>query len=131
MPKLKLLIAEDDKVTQLIYKKGLPEAIFETRMVSDGSEALKTYREWEPDIILLDIMMPILNGFKVLQKIRTGFKDNATTIVMATSMSEKSGIIECAKLGIQGYVVKPLPQKEIAKTLVKHYKANPNRKNKG
>lgn len=130
MPKLKLLIAEDDKVTRLIYQKGLPKTIFEIRMDADGSEALKTYKEWEPDVILLDIMMPVLNGFQALHKIRTQFKDKATTIIMATSMSEKSGIMECAKLGIQGYVIKPLPREEIASTIVKYHRANPNKKNK-
>ena len=130
MPKLKLLIAEDDKVTRRIYQKGLPETIFETRMVADGSETLKTYKEWNPDVILLDIMMPVLNGFQVLQKIRTNFKDKATTIIMATSMSEKSSIVECVKLGIQGYVIKPFPREEIASTIVKYHRANPNKKNK-
>jgi len=75
-------------------------------------------------------MMPVLNGFQVLQKIRTRFKDKATTIIMATSMSEKSSIVECVKLGIQCYVIKPLPREEIASTIVKYHRANPNKKNK-
>ena len=130
MPKLKLLIAEDDKVTRRIYQKGLPETIFETRMVADGSETLKTYKEWNPDVILLDIMMPVLNGFQVLQKIRTRFEDKATTIIMASLISEKSGNVECVKLGIQGYVIKPLLREEIAPTIVKYHRANTNKNNK-
>ncbi|MEA1934123.1 MAG: hypothetical protein U9N60_06820 [Thermodesulfobacteriota bacterium] len=49
---------------------------------------------------------------------------------MATSISEKSGIVECVKLGIQGYVIKPLPLEEIASTIVKYHRANTNKNNK-
>ncbi len=75
-------------------------------------------------------MMPVLNGFQVLQKIRTRFKDKATTIIMASSISEKSGIVECVKLGIQGYVIKPLLREEVASTIVKYHRADTNKKNK-
>lgn len=123
---LKTLIAEDAKTYHIHYKEQLPESSFELRFAHNGEEALALYKEWQPDIILLDIQMPLLNGYQVLEKIRRECNDSKTPIIMATGMSEKREIVACAKLGIQGYFVKPF-DKDLASLIVKHYEANTKR----
>jgi CheY-like chemotaxis protein len=119
----KLLIAEDDKVTQALYRKGLPENLCATRIVDNGEEAIVLFNEWQPDIILLDYSMPVLNGYQALKAIRGSETGKKTTIIMVTSMADKSNIVACAKLGIQGYIVKPFKTGEIALKIFQLHKA--------
>ncbi len=114
---LKILIAEDNKLTQTLYKQGLPATLCETKIVANGEEAIAIYKEWSPNIILLDYSMPILNGYLALKAIREKENDKKTTIIMVTSMVDKEHILACAKIGIQGYIVKPFKTTEIAKQI--------------
>ncbi len=123
MPKLKILVAEDDKVIQKLYEQGLPDKLFERRIVPNGAEALEVYKEWQPDIVVLDFLMPEMNGFGVLSEIREGCGDKSTTVIMVSSVSEKKEILACAKLGIQGYIVKPFITQSLAPTIVGHHKS--------
>ncbi len=123
-PKKKLLIAEDSKIEQELYKQILLSSIFDKVIVSDGDAALKSYQEWEPDIVLLDINMPLMNGFQVLKAIRDTHNDKKTTIIMATSSSEKADVVACAKYGVQGYMVKPFPSEELNQVIMKFHNNN-------
>lgn len=117
--KLKILIAEDEEVTRHLFQIAFRDGEqFETRQVVDGEEALVVFKEWRPDIMLLDIMMPHMNGFQTLQAIRQTLRDTVTTVIMVSSVSDKQDIVACAKLGIQGYVLKPFQVKTLAATVV-------------
>ncbi|MEE8483879.1 MAG: response regulator [Nitrospinota bacterium] len=124
MDKLKILVADDDKTVQLLYKKGLPEDKFDIKIVGDGSEALETFNSWKPDIVVLDIMMPVKSGYVALKEIRESEEGNAekTVVIMATAMADKNDIMDCLKLGIQGYMVKPFKHSEIAGKITACYK---------
>lgn len=122
--KYKVLIAEDDPVSQQILTLGLKDQKFDVRAVSNGEEALISYKEWCPDIILLDIVMPQMNGYKTLKEIRTTLEDKSTTVIMVSNVTDKEEILACAKLGIQGYVVKPIEAKKIAATVLSYHTKN-------
>lgn len=126
MPKYKLLIAEDSKIEQELYEQVVLGSIFDKVIVHDGEAALKSYQEWKPDIILLDISMPLLNGFQVLKAIRGEHKDTKTTIIMVTSSSDKADVVACAKYGVQGYIIKPFMPEELNQAIVKFHRANLN-----
>ena len=121
MPKLKLLIAEDSKAMQSFYRKELPGDLYEQKIVSDGEQALEEYKAWRPDIVLLDMNMPVMNGYQTLKTIREGCRDRSPTIIMVTSASEKDDVIACAKLGIQGYIVKPFKAEAINKAILHNH----------
>lgn len=121
MPKLKILIAEDDKVTQKLYEQSFPDKLFEVQIVSNGNAALETYQQWQPDIVVLDVFMPVVNGYKVLSEIRQECGDKSTSVIMVTSASDKKDILACAKLGIQGYIVKPFITQKLAATIVGYH----------
>lgn len=124
MPKLKILVAEDSKSMQIFYQKELPEAFFEKRIVPDGAQALAEYEVWKPDIVLLDMNMPIMNGFQVLKSLRQEKNDQTITVIMMTSISEKEDVLACAKIGIQGYIVKPFKPHEMVQTILKCHRAH-------
>lgn len=126
--KLKILIVEDSKSVLALYNAGLADAVFDKRLVADGSEALKVYDSWQPDIIILDIVLPGMSGYAVLKEIREEIEDKTTTIIMATSMSSKDDITDCMKLGIQGYIIKPFKYKEVTDKVLQYYQSvNPER----
>ncbi|MBI5557800.1 MAG: response regulator [Deltaproteobacteria bacterium] len=124
MPKLKLLIAEDSKSMQNFYRTMLSADHYEQKIVPDGEQALEEYKAWRPDIILLDMNMPVMNGYQTLKTIRESCLDKSTTIIMVTSASEKHDIIACAKLGIQGYIVKPFKAEAINKAILQYHKVS-------
>lgn len=118
MAKQKVLVAEDDKVAQLLYRKGLPDETFDLKIVNNGEEALELFAEWQPDIVLLDYSMPILNGYLTLKTLRQSIEGKAATIIMVTSMADKDNIVACAKVGIDGYIVKPFKTGELATKII-------------
>ena len=121
--KLKILIAEDEEVArQMLQIAFRDEEKYEIRLAADGEEALVAYKAWQPDILLLDIMMPHMNGFTALKAIRQTLKDTATTVIMVSSVSDKQDIVACVKLGIQGYVLKPFEVKKLAETVVGYHR---------
>ncbi|MBU0675760.1 MAG: response regulator [Proteobacteria bacterium] len=121
MSKLKLLIAEDSKLMQFFYESELSAELYELKIVSDGEQALAEYSSWQPDIILLDMLMPVMNGYLALKAIRERFKDKSVTIIMATSSNDKDDVIACAKVGIQGYIVKPFEADDVNKAILKYH----------
>lgn len=123
MSKLKVLIAEDDKICQEIYKKALPGDTFDKRFVNNGLEALVIHKSWNPDILLLDILMPVKSGYETLKEIRELEEnfDKKTVIIMATSMTAKEDILDCLKIGIQGYIMKPFKTAEINTKILDYY----------
>jgi DNA-binding response OmpR family regulator len=121
MKQLKVLIAEDDREVKELYKKGLPDYRFEKVFVEDGKKALSTYESWKPDIVILDIIMPNMYGFSVLEKIRREHKDYKTTVIMATALGDSKNVERCLQLGIQGYLIKPFDHKKITQEVLRYH----------
>jgi CheY-like chemotaxis protein len=95
--------------------------MFETVYATNGKDAMELYHSWHPDIIVLDIMLPIMTGYSVLKEIREELEDKKTTIIMATSLQGKEDIADCSRVGIQGYITKPFKYKEIGNQVIKCY----------
>jgi CheY-like chemotaxis protein len=128
MENLKILIAEDNSFSRKFYDTYISGKVFEKRFAENGSVALQIYGEWRPDLILLDLMMPVMSGQEVLQEIRETRKDIATTIIISSLSSHRDDVAICQRYGVQGYLVKPLNPKEISKILLQIYKkANPRK----
>lgn len=123
--KMKILLVDDSKVALTMYKDGLSDDLYEKKYAHNGNEALLFYKSWQPDLIVLDIQMPEMTGYTVLKQIREMEKGSGrrTAIVMATAMGDKSDIVDCAKVGIQGYIVKPFKQDELPSRLENYYSA--------
>lgn len=122
MSKIKILIAEDEDVTQKLYTIAFRADNFDIRIADNGEDALATYKSWQPDIIILDIMMPVMNGYQTLQVLRTTLHDPSTTVIIASTISDREEIMACAKLGIQGYIIKPFTTKKLAETILGYHR---------
>lgn len=127
---LKVLIAEDEIVTQRLLEKSFEDnKLFEIKLVENGEDALTEYRRWQPDILLMDILMPRMNGFQTLQCIRKKLRDRTTCVIMVSSVNARRDIMACAELGIQGYILKPFKTGELSDTVLSYYLNGERREN--
>ena len=113
MERLKVLVVEDDRITQRLYGQFLPEDIFELHLAKTGGEALEIYHTWQPEVIILDLMLPEITGYSVLKEIRENLEDKTIPIIISSILSNRDDVLACAKFGIQGYFFKPTIWKEI------------------
>lgn len=117
--KLKILIVEDNKVERKLYENRLSDRIFEKAFAEDGEIATKKYREFKPDIVLMDLMLPCKSGYNLLKEIRK--EDSATALIVVSSLDSKEDVLACAKLGIEGYLLKPVNFAELNLKILESY----------
>jgi DNA-binding response OmpR family regulator len=109
----RILIAEDDPGSSRLLNFRLKSLGHDTIIVMDGGEALKTAVKEKPDLILLDIMMPVLNGFQVLQELKLQEETKGIPIIMLTSKVQEKDIVHGLKTGAADYVTKPFSFAEL------------------
>lgn len=117
---MKLLFVEDDIEIRENLRFYLESIFSDVIEVSDGIEALKQYNNCHPDIILLDINIPKLNGIQVATKIRE--KDNETVIIILTAHDDREILIQAIELKLTKYLLKPVPRNILKETLTKTIK---------
>jgi len=102
----KILLVEDDKGLASVYITRLEAEGFHVKHVPDGEDALTAALEYKPDLILLDVMMPKISGFDVLDILRNTPETNNVRIVMLTALSQESDMEKAKSLGVDDYLVK-------------------------
>lgn len=105
-PKKKILLVEDDTALASVYKSRLELEGFEVSHVSNGEAALSIAIEFKPDLIVLDAMMPKINGFDVLDILRNTPETTNVHVIMLTALSQPSDKERAKKLGADDYLVK-------------------------
>ena len=101
-----ILLVEDDPFLVEIYTTKFKEAGFSVAVATDGKESLKKMKEKVPDLLLLDIVLPDLNGWEVLGEIKKDDKLNNLKIVILSNLGEKDEVEKGLKLGVKKYLVK-------------------------
>lgn len=102
----KILLVEDDDALASVYTTRFDAEGFEVRRVPNGEEALATALEYRPDIILLDVMMPKVSGFDVLDILRNTPETANLKVIMLTALSQDSDRARAQELGVDDYLVK-------------------------
>ncbi len=103
---MKILVAEDDKFLSNAYRVKFTKAGFEVKVTSDGEELLSTLPEFEPNIILLDLVMPKKDGFATLQEIKKLDKYKNIPVIVASNLGQKEDLDKAKALGANDYIVK-------------------------
>lgn len=101
------VLAEDDPDIQLVAKLALKRAGFTVKVVGNGQEALDAIREEPPDVILLDWMMPELDGPETCRRLKSDPSTAAIPVIFLTAKSQEAEIQRGLSLGAAGYVTKP------------------------
>lgn len=104
--KKKIFVVEDDSFVMDIYRTKLIQEGFEVDTADNGMEALKKLEEIKPDLILLDIIMPYVDGLEVLKKVREMEKTKETPVILLTNLSQKEEINQGLALGANDYLIK-------------------------
>lgn len=104
--KKKILLVEDDEALAAVYKSRLELEGFETIEVNNGEKALSTAIEFKPDLVLLDVMMPKISGFDVLDILRNTPETANMRVIMLTALSQPKDKEKAQSLGVDDYLVK-------------------------
>ncbi|MES2436577.1 MAG: response regulator [Patescibacteria group bacterium] len=103
----KILLIDDDSYLINMYALKFGKSGFDVSSALSSQEALKKLQDgYHPDIILLDIIMPAMDGLELLSEIRKQKLAESTTIIMLTNQSDTSDIEKAKSLGVSGYIVK-------------------------
>lgn len=109
--KRRVLIVEDDESISMVVRANLEYEGFETACVSDGSQALPAIRSFAPDLILLDLMLPGLDGFEICGAVSQG--SLRTPVIILSARSQSADKIRGLRLGADDYVTKPFALDEL------------------
>jgi DNA-binding response OmpR family regulator len=102
----KLVCAEDDKLIAASLVEGFTNAGFEVTATSDGEEAVAKIKEIKPDVVLLDIMMPKLDGFGVVWELKSDPATATIPVVMLTNLSDSDTLSKILETGVTDYLLK-------------------------
>ena len=112
----RVLVVDDDPSHALLAQLVLERAGFGVRHAGDGPLALEALAEDPlPDLVLLDVMLPRLDGFEVLKRIRADPRTKSLPVIMVTSFSRDQDAARGRKLGANDYIVKPLMETDFLK----------------
>ena len=115
MAKSKILIADDNVANCELLEAYLADVDCEVRMAVDGQDTLDKVASFGPDLILLDIMMPKLNGFEVCKKIKEDEQNRRIMILMVTALDERGDIERAVAAGTDDFLSKPVQKVELVK----------------
>ena len=104
--KKKILLVEDDMALSAVYRARLEIEGFDVREANNGEDALSATVEYRPDLILLDVMMPKISGFDVLDILRNTPETANVRIIMLTALSQPKDKERAESLGVDDYLVK-------------------------
>jgi len=103
----KLLVVDDDKDAVETLEKRLNQEGYKVAVAFDGEEALLKIKEVDPDIMLLDLMLPKLNGFEVLKEVREKYKDRWRPIIIISAETDLEAVKKSYNLEADHYLTKP------------------------
>ena len=107
---ISVLVAEDDHNIAQLLQLYLEKEGYEVTVTHDGGQCLDAFRNIQPDMVLLDIMMPVMDGWEVCKQIRT---ESQTPIIMLTAKSEIANKVQGLKAGADDYITKPFEMREV------------------
>ncbi len=111
--KAKILCADDEDRNLLLIEGMLAPLGYEVIVARDGKEALERVQETHPDVILLDVMMPKMNGFEVSRKLKQNEETRIIPIVMLTALREVEDRVKALEVGADDFLSKPMDQVEL------------------
>ncbi|MDA1169245.1 MAG: response regulator [bacterium] len=101
-----ILLTEDDALLVRLYQEKFKRDGIEVRVAGDGEEALKIVHEECPDLLLLDIMMPKMNGLEVLKKLKAKASTKHIPVIMLSNLSDSKYPLQALELGAVDYMIK-------------------------
>ncbi|OGR56925.1 MAG: hypothetical protein A3I11_03240 [Elusimicrobia bacterium RIFCSPLOWO2_02_FULL_39_32] len=115
MDKHKILIIEDDHPLADLMKMNFPKEQFDTACCYSGEEALREIQKNRPELIILDVVMPKMDGWEVLKKIKSNPLSSSIPVIMCTAKDNVGDVEKSFHYGAQAFVIKPVIFKKLIK----------------
>jgi DNA-binding response OmpR family regulator len=109
----KVLVVDDEHNILLSIEFLLKQAGYQVEVAHDGEEAMEKMRSFQPSLVLLDVMMPKVNGFEVSRRIRENPEWSSTKIIMLTAKGREVEVTKGLALGADSYVIKPFSTRDL------------------
>ncbi|MFH1956774.1 MAG: response regulator [Patescibacteria group bacterium] len=106
MGKKKILVIEDDKFFQTLVTKKLMDEGYEVLAASDSNEALAILEKEKPDLIILDLILPLLDGFEILSIVKKGEKTKDIPVIILSNLGQKEEVERAIALGANDFMIK-------------------------
>ena len=106
----RILVVDDEKIVGEVVERYLLSESYDVRVTEDGTKALEIAKEWQPDLVVLDLMLPGIDGLEVCRRLRL---DRPVPIIMLTAKGEETDRIVGLELGADDYMVKPFSPREL------------------
>src|SRR5712691_9189721 len=107
---VRVLVVDDEPMVREVLARYLEQAGFAVSTAEDGEEALTAFGSEQPDLVLLDLMLPRIDGFEVFRRMRAG---SSTPVIMLTARGEETDRVVGLELGADDYVTKPFSPREV------------------
>jgi DNA-binding response OmpR family regulator len=117
MAGMDVLIADDDPLLRALLEHKLGAADYAVRSVEDGRAALEAVERQRPDLLVLDAMMPVMDGFETLRRIKANPDLASVVVVMLTALKREEDVVSALKLGAADYLAKPFNPDELVARL--------------
>ena len=124
-----LLVVDDNEMNRDLLTRRLERQGYQVTVAVDGLQALEILDQADFDLILLDIMLPVMNGYQVLEHLKADESLSQVPVIIATSLDEADGKAKCLALGAEDYLTKPLNpvvlRSRISDRLARHHEVRP------
>ena len=129
-PGLRVLVAEDNRTNMMILRKMLKDQVAALIEAEDGEEAVRLWHETQPDLVLMDVLMPRMDGLQAVGAIRRAEGEGAlghTPVLALTANAFGEDRAACLAAGMDGFLVKPLGRADLLQAIARHCPATPLR----
>ena len=120
MNKYKVLIVDDIPENIQTLGEMITDFDLDVKIAEGGQEAIDIIDSYTPDIILLDLMMPRVNGWDVIEHVREKYSKNEMVIIVVSLLNNKDNIDECYELGVNDYITKPVIKARLTSSIESH-----------
>lgn len=120
MNKYKVLIVDDIPENIQTLGEMIKDFDLDVKIAEGGQEAIDIIDSCTPDIILLDLMMPRVNGWDVIDHVRKKYSKNEMVIIVVSLLNNKDNIDECYELGVNDYITKPVIKARLSSSIESH-----------
>jgi len=109
----RILITDDNPQNAELLEAHLDGTGYETRIAADGEGALSAAREWKPDVLLLDVMMPKMSGFEVCKRLRADAETRDIGVLIVSALDQVTDIERAVEVGTEDFLTKPINKTEL------------------
>lgn len=120
MEKCRVMIVDDIPENVQTLREMIEDMDIEIKEAGGGKEAIELVDTYKPQIIFLDLMMPAVNGWDVIEHVRNKYSKNEMAILVTSLLNNKDNIDECYELGVNDYIAKPLLKARVRSSLESH-----------